>query len=443
MSSYSRIFHHITVEDVKRNERERNALEKIEEFKEEEIIEPVKHVDWRSEIVIPEKEENVIKEETLFKKVTGIQEQMNTTGVFSYMLDGSYDDLHTMQTGFDGEAVTAVTNFTDIALVNDPHDMGTNIRTNQDPNLVPTPDNDGNHSAYLGSGPEGWSGGFRGIDFANTSTETNENQPVDTNIVTGSQGPYMGSEVGAHLAWGLPGNPGYPRFAALKAADTTDMDTISINWMTRGIVVQVDGEYVARDDTDFTEPGDGIYLFYWAGDKEGAAQYAGNLNAALHDHDGWRPVNVKPDGTTDSDYSPLLIPHKAEGYKGNRFFKNDLTLPPWTRDENTRFIIVQIDNHSGTHKARWGMSSVRFQRRTPKQVFAALDSPESVSFMRVGTKEGDPRKRKRAVEDRLKASKQYTDTAIGKDFPGMGATLDNIEASPIGKEEVKKAFKKK
>ena len=50
MASYSRIFHHITVEDVKRNERERNALEKIEEFKEEEIIEPVKHVDWRSEL---------------------------------------------------------------------------------------------------------------------------------------------------------------------------------------------------------------------------------------------------------------------------------------------------------------------------------------------------------------------------------------------------------
>ena len=50
MSSYSRIFHHITVEDVKRNKRERNVLEKIEEFKEEEIIEPVKHVDWRSEL---------------------------------------------------------------------------------------------------------------------------------------------------------------------------------------------------------------------------------------------------------------------------------------------------------------------------------------------------------------------------------------------------------
>jgi hypothetical protein len=50
VSSYSRIFHHITVEDVKRNKREQNVLAKIKEFKEEEIIEPVKHVDWRSEL---------------------------------------------------------------------------------------------------------------------------------------------------------------------------------------------------------------------------------------------------------------------------------------------------------------------------------------------------------------------------------------------------------
>ena len=50
MNRYSRIFHHITVEDIKRNKRDRNLLEKIEEFKEEEIIEPVKHVDWRSEL---------------------------------------------------------------------------------------------------------------------------------------------------------------------------------------------------------------------------------------------------------------------------------------------------------------------------------------------------------------------------------------------------------
>ena len=60
VSSYSRIFHHITVEDVKRNKRERNVLEKIEEFKEEEIIEPLKHVDWREDIGDGKLEENMV-----------------------------------------------------------------------------------------------------------------------------------------------------------------------------------------------------------------------------------------------------------------------------------------------------------------------------------------------------------------------------------------------
>ena len=362
-----------------------------------------------------------------FKKEKEVLTEMMTTGqVFSYQLGGSSDDLQTVQSGFDGESITAVTSFTDIALVNDPHDMGTNIRNNDDPNLVPT-NMDANHTAYTtSSGLEGDSGGFRGINWSSTSTETNENQPVDTDIVTGSDGPYMSGQVGAHLSWGSPGNPGYPRFAALKAVDTTLFDSIRINWFTRGLVVS-DGEggYVARDDTDFTEPGDGIYLFYWAGDKEGAKQYAGDLNASVKDHDGWRPLNVKPDGTTDSDYSPLLIPHKAEGYKGNRFFKNNLELPPWARDKNTRFIIVQIDNHTGIHKSRWGMTSVRFQRRNPMNVVASLDSPEATTFVRLGqgTEKTDPKKRKQRVQKILKASKQYVTKALGKDFPVMDVEI--------------------
>ena len=59
MSSYSRIFHHISVEEVKRSERDRNLLEKIEEFKEEEIIEPVKHIDWRKDVGEEKIEENM------------------------------------------------------------------------------------------------------------------------------------------------------------------------------------------------------------------------------------------------------------------------------------------------------------------------------------------------------------------------------------------------
>ena len=66
-----------------------------------------KAYNWRKDIEIPEKEDVVIEEETLFGRVRSIEpvvnEQMTTTGVFSYMLDGSRsDDLHVFQTGFTG-----------------------------------------------------------------------------------------------------------------------------------------------------------------------------------------------------------------------------------------------------------------------------------------------------------------------------------------------------
>ena len=267
---------------------------------------------------------------------------------------------------------------------------------------------------------------------------------------------------------GFAGNAGVPRLLAMKAVDTSEMDTFSLNWFTLGAIITDSwhesptyGQKFARDDFRVTAQGDGVYLYYWAGDKPGAKEYGPAMSSyGSKTHTGWRPINRKWDGTLDPNVDPHIIPNKpnpvdsngdriargpsyAGPYRGQTFFNHKLNLPEWCRGKNMRFMLVQKRMSQGAAYNRWGMTSVRFQRRVPKQVFAALDSPESVSFMRVGTKEGDPRKRKRAVEDRLKASKQYTDTAIGKDFPGMGATLDNIEASPIGKEEVKKAFKKK
>ena len=71
-------------------------------------------------------------------------------------------------------------------------------------------------------------------------------------------------------------------------------------------------------------------------------------------------------------------------------------------------------------------------------IVVPLDSPEATVFLRVGTKEGDPKKRKQAVEDRLKASKQYTNTVISKDFPGMDATLYDTQSKQQQKWDSKK-----
>ena len=54
MNRYSRIFHHITTEDIKRKQRENIELQRIKEDlgreKIESIVEPVQSVDWRNDI---------------------------------------------------------------------------------------------------------------------------------------------------------------------------------------------------------------------------------------------------------------------------------------------------------------------------------------------------------------------------------------------------------
>ena len=67
MNRYSRIFHHITTEDVKRKRRENIKVQKIKEELERErleaIVEPVQHVDWRDDL----KELSKIKNQFSYK----------------------------------------------------------------------------------------------------------------------------------------------------------------------------------------------------------------------------------------------------------------------------------------------------------------------------------------------------------------------------------------
>ncbi len=83
------------------------------------------------------------------------------------------------------------------------------------------------------------------------------------------------------------------------------------------------------------------------------------------------------------------------------------------------------------------ISNLRFQRRTPISVFVSLDSPEAVSFVRLGTGPTDlsPKERHRKVMQQLTASKNYTEKQFGSNFPGSNFSgISDVEASPIGKE---------
>ena len=110
--------------------------------------------------------------------------------------------------------------------------------------------------------------------------------------------------------------------------------------------------------------------------------------------------------------------------------------------------------NSGSEFDNFGITDIKFQRRTPVNVVVPLDDPEAISFVRVGSDEGDPKKRKKNLNDQLSASDEYTQAQFGDEFPGQEVRVggedpfksapltsdDVINASPIGKDEVGKSF---
>ena len=452
MNKFSRIRHHIDMKDV----RKRHLEESIEIKKEEErIAEEIEAVnaeyqkwkfDWRKDIEC------------------NIKEDMRTKDVFTYTLPAAGDDdIDQLQLGARGSDLTytpydpapvngeftALTNTDDITNVDDPHNLGNYIRTpvghsddsldfttgdavHTGNNVQDTPYVPGDDGGHRGTDISGYySNHLDDLAYTNTSGATNDDQP-DLDQYNGEA---LRNRVGTYLSFGVVANAiaGFPRYAALKAVDTSEVDTFSLNWFMYGSSMTdndsesptygqkiVNPASVAR----FGSPGDGVSLFYWAGDKEGAKTYAPQYHAGSSGkrHDGWRPINVSPDGVTDNSYTPWIIPHKPNNdngtgsYPGQVLIKSRVTLPPWCRGKNTRFILHQGKNQAGVNWANFGVTSARFQRRNVMVVRSTFDDPKGISFVRVGptsvNQTGEQRKKK--VQDMIKASLKYGDMKFGK-----------------------------
>jgi hypothetical protein len=69
------------------------------------------------------------------------------------------------------------------------------------------------------------------------------------------------------------------------------------------------------------------------------------------------------------------------------------------------------------------VNDARFQRRTPLNVFATLDSPEATSFIRSDPNMLDlsPQERLKKLREMLDASDEYVEKILGSNFPGTGA----------------------
>jgi len=160
-------------------------------------------------------------------------------------------------------------------------------------------------------------------------------------------------------------------------------------------------------------------------------------------------LNINPNGPNGATDSDVIIPLGASGNSGLNNYS--VKIPEYARGKNTEFVLIQTVS-SGTGFDNYGITDIKFQRTTPVNVVVPLDDPQAISFVRVGSDEGDPKKRKKKLNDQLAASDEYTQAQLGDDFPGRGARVggddpfasakigDDVKPSPIGKAEVKKSF---
>jgi len=217
------------------------------------------------------------------------------------------------------------------------------------------------------------------------------------------------------------------RFAALNPIDSTEIDTLQIKAI-------VGNDSNGGEDPDAT--GEELSVMY----KTPAMDHAQFLN-------------TRPDGTISAGAEEQIIPLGAAPNAGLNDYS--ISIPDYARAEGTQFILIQPVNSGGGFD-NYGITEIKFQRKAPINVVVPLDSPEAISFVRVGSDEGDPKKRKKKLNDQLAASDEYTTNVLGNQFPGQGARIDGedpfrsapltpddeIEGSPIGKKEVKKSFSK-
>jgi len=216
------------------------------------------------------------------------------------------------------------------------------------------------------------------------------------------------------------------RFAVLSPIDSTNIDTLQIKAI-------VGNDSNGGEDPD--ENGEELHVMY----KTPAMDNAEFLIT--------RPDGSTPDGININNHA--LIGLGAAPNAGLNDYS--ISIPDYARAEGTIFILVQPFN-SGVGFDNYGVTEIKFQRKAPITVFVPLDNPEASSFIRSAPPKSTPKKRKKAVDDKLQASDDYTGSRFGDDFPGREVRVggedpfasakigDDVEPSPQSKGEVKKAF---
>ena len=400
-------------------------------------------------------------------KLLSVKEAMTTSSVFSQSLASAGDaDLVVFQTGITGNGdidfgepgsednvmagngeYTALTAFDDTLNVNDPLDQGKRVRTPG----TNYHNGDGYSHGWVGMIPGSDSGGIRGAKPKGDYNDSERSRRVRLGLPllqggsTGywakygdsidqlglSKGSWNSNDGTTDKGYGTNlvfDGAGSPRYAALKAIDSTELDTIKIHADVSG--------------SSMTGAGEQCRVFYWAGDKPGFFPLEGEIPASGgKNHAGWIPIYQKPNGEIDTSVDANIIPNSRPAANNGVLAAYSVKIPEWCRGKNTRFMLFQ--QHSGGDN--WSLSSIRFQRRNPITSVAPLDDPVGNSFMRVGQQPHEftsPEERRKKVLEMLKASREYLLKQLGfDDFPGMSASLASNPASPINFDDVYRNYR--
>ena len=286
MSRYSRIFHHITVDDVKRKKRENIVLEKYNAEKEKGEKEELRiefeenKSDWRIELK---------EEETL-------QEQMLTTSdVFSYTIDAEPDvNLADIDTGLAGS-----------------------FAPNEDPLVAetdygPAGQPDGMFNTVLASDGSG-SGDSGGFDVGSSYLQFKGGYPY-------------GSDVEAPDS----------RFAALQPIDCLEMDTIIVTGIigngSNGGRNPIVGDYGPGESNSV-----GLFVYY-------------SINGVTEDMTplSINPGGIDAPAGYDFYNDGIIMPGNPDAgsgaqQRGGGGSLQDyiLSIPEWARSSATQFYLVQ------------------------------------------------------------------------------------------------------
>jgi hypothetical protein len=112
----------------------------------------------------------------------------------------------------------------------------------------------------------------------------------------------------------------------------------------------------------------------------------------------------------------------AVPYNGSGSLRTySVTIPSYLRKSGISFVLLQSQGSNPSLTGdNYGITEVKIKRTIPVSVVAPLDSPEAVSFFRVGTGPNveTPEQRYRRVMQQMLASQNYTNQMFGSNYPG-------------------------